>query len=124
MQFPFTKADTISVSGLRGSAASWFCAANQIDRPACCILPDEQMVGGFEQDLSLFTDRLIFTYPGYEIPPYTPLSPDQHTAASRLSTLYHLMESQDPFILIISIEALLRRVMSRVSLQKHAELLM
>lgn len=124
MPFPFTKADTISVSGLRGSAASWFCAANQIDRPTCCILPDEQMVGGFEQDLSLFTDRLIFTYPGYEIPPYTPLSPDQHTAASRLSTLYHLMESKDPFILIISIEALLRRVMGRVSLQKHAELLM
>ncbi len=111
------------VSGLRGSAPAWFCATTKTDQPACCIVADEQMSAGFEQDLALFTSRPILSYPGYEIPPYTPLSPDQHTTAARLSTLYQLMDSSEPFVLVISIEALLRRVMPRAALQEHAELI-
>ncbi len=120
---PFFRDDATVVSGLRGSAAAWFCAAHVTDRPVCCIVPDEQTAAGFEQDLALFTSRPVLVFPGYEIPPYTPLSPDQHTTASRLSTLFQVMESRDPFILVISIEALLRRVMSRKQLQDQAELL-
>lgn len=60
------------VSGLRGSAPAWFCATTKTDQPACCIVADEQMSAGFEQDLALFTSRPILSYPGYEIPPYTP----------------------------------------------------
>lgn len=112
------------ISGLRGSAAAWFCATTAADRPACCIVPDEEMTDGLEADLKLFSDRPIVAFPGYEIPPYTPLSPDQHTTASRLSTLYQLIGSSEPFILVISIEALLRRVMGKNLLQNHAELIM
>ena len=81
------------------------------------------MVQDFEQDLQLFTGVPVLGFPGYEIPPYTPLSPDQRTTAARLSTLYQLTESREPFILAVSIEALLRRVMDRAALLKHAELL-
>lgn len=112
------------ISGLRGSAVAWYCAHAAPDRPVCCIVPDEQMTDGLERDLMLFADRPIITFPGYEIPPYTPLSPDQHTTASRISTLFHLTQRNDPFILVISIEALLRRVMARKVLQDRAELLM
>jgi transcription-repair coupling factor (superfamily II helicase) len=118
-----TSAHTTLVTGLRGSAPAWFCATTEATRPACCIVADEQMSAGFEQDLSLFTSRPILSFPGYEIPPYTPLSPDQHTTAARLSTLYQLMDSSEPFVLVISIEALLRRVMPRPALQEHAELI-
>ena len=87
-------------------------------------MPDEQMTDGLERDLMLFSNRPVISLPGYEIPPYTPLSPDQHTTASRLSTLFHLTQSNDPFILVISIEALLRRVMGKRVLQNQAELIM
>jgi len=112
------------VSGLRGSAISWFAAAHNPDAPTCCIVADEDMIDGFEQDVAQFTGRPTITFPGYEIPPYTPLSPDQRTTASRLGTLFHLLDTREPFILIISVEALVRRVMGRRLLQDHAQLVM
>lgn len=115
---------SLLVSGLRGASPAWYCSTLAETRPLCCILPSEQMVQDFEQDLQLFTGRQVIGYPGYEIPPYTPLSPDQRTTAARLSTLYRLTESSEPFIMAISIEALLRRVMSGAMLLNHAELLM
>ncbi|MBE0584735.1 MAG: transcription-repair coupling factor, partial [Desulfofustis sp.] len=121
---PFIKDSTLLVTGLRGSSPAWYCAQAAADSPVCCILPDEQLSEGFEQDISFFTNLPVIAYPGYEIPAYTPLSPDQHTTAARLSALYHIMESRKPFILAVSIEALLRRVMPRHLLQQHAELLM
>lgn len=121
---PLLKQNAHFVSGLRGSAVAWFCANAAPGRPVCCIVPDEQMTEGLERDLSLFSDRPVITFPGYEIPPYTPLSPDQHTTASRLSTLFHLSQSSNPYMLVISIETLLRRVMTKKVLQDHAELLM
>jgi len=121
---PLLNQDARIISGLRGSAVAWFCATSAPDRPVCCIVPDEQMTDGLERDLMLFADRPVISYPGYEIPPYTPLSPDQHTTASRISTLFHLTQSNDPFILVISIEALLRRVMGKTVLQNQAELIM
>ncbi|MEE4314772.1 MAG: transcription-repair coupling factor [Desulfofustis sp.] len=115
---------TTLVSGLRGSSPAWFSATRSAAQPLCCILPDEQQVAAFEQDLALFTDRPILPFPGYETPPYTPLSPDQQTTAARLSTLYRSLESESSFILVVSIEALLRRVLPKSSLQQRAELLM
>ncbi|MBT8347753.1 MAG: transcription-repair coupling factor, partial [Desulfofustis sp.] len=121
---PLLKQSARLISGLRGSAVGWFCANVVPDRPVCCVVVDEQMIDGLERDLTLFADRPVITFPGYEIPPYTPLSPDQHTTASRLSTLFHLTQSTTPYILVISIEALLRRVMTPKLLQDHAELIM
>ncbi|MEJ2056223.1 MAG: transcription-repair coupling factor [Desulfofustis sp.] len=121
---PLPIESTRLIGGLRGSAISWYVATHNPAAPACCIVADEDMTDGFEQDIALFTDRPIITFPGYEIPPYTPLSPDQRTTASRLATLYHLLDTKEPFILIISIEALLRRIMDRRLLQGHAELVM
>ncbi len=121
---PFIKDSTSLVTGLRGSSPAWYCAQAAADSPVCCILPDEQMIAGFEQDISFFTDLPVIAYPGYEIPAYTPLSPDQRTTAARLSALYQMMESRKSFILAVSIEAFLRRVMPRHLLQQHAELLM
>ena len=121
---PLFSDNTRLIGGLRGSAIPWFLTTHNPDAPACCIVADEDMTDGFEQDVALFTGRPTITFPGYEIPPYTPLSPDQRTTASRLSTLFHLLDTKEPFILIISIETLLRRVMGRRLLQDHAQLVM
>ena len=86
-------------------------------------MPDEHLISVFEQDIGLFTEKQILPYPGHEIPPYTPLSPDQRIAAARLSTLYRLKTGSGG-IMITSIEALLRRVMPAALLTRVAEYLM
>lgn len=112
-----------SVAGVRGASKAWYAAAAAQDGPVCCIVAAEQMVQEFEQDLQLFTTLPVIVYPGYEIPPYTPLSPDQRTTAARLSTLYRLTELARPFILVISVEAILRRVLPKRDLLNQAEYL-
>ncbi|MBL4904236.1 MAG: transcription-repair coupling factor [Desulfocapsa sp.] len=112
------------LSALRGSAKSLLAALQAESQPCCCVVPDEDMVPQVEEDLKLFTSLPVLTYPGYEIPPYTPLSPDQLTTAARLSTLYRLHESSNSFVLVVSAEALMRRTLPGEVLFNHAELLL
>ncbi|TKB24850.1 transcription-repair coupling factor [Desulfopila sp. IMCC35006] len=114
---------SVSVSGLRGASPAWLAANLAEHHTCCCIVPDEHLLSIFEQDLHLFSGRQVLVYPGHEIPPYTPLSPDQLTTASRLSTLYRLKEGSGG-IMVTSIEALLRRIMPAKLLTSVAEYLM
>jgi transcription-repair coupling factor (superfamily II helicase) len=115
--------NTLQLSGLRGSSTAWLCGQLSAHMSCCCILPDEHLVSIFEQDLRLFTDVQVLTYPGYEIPPYTQLSPDQRTTAARLATLYQLRENPNHKIVVTSIEALMRRVVPASVLIASAELI-
>ncbi len=118
-----TETRLLSVSGLRGASPAWLASQLVKQQPCCIILPDEHLIPVFEQDLNLFTGEQILTYPGHEIPPYTPLSPDQRIAATRLSTLYRLKTGSGS-IMITSIEALLRRIMPEAVLTRTAEYLL
>ncbi|MEN8189560.1 MAG: transcription-repair coupling factor [Thermodesulfobacteriota bacterium] len=111
------------LSGLRGASPAMLCAALAEKKRCCCIVADEEQVSILENDLRMFSGIRKLIYPGYEIPPYTPLSPDQHTTAQRLSTLYHLQD-EEPFILVLSQEALMRRVMPKELLMECVELVM
>ena len=113
-----------AVKGLRGAAPAWLSAIVNHKTPCCCIVPDEHLVSIFEQDIQLFTDRQILIYPGHEIPPYTPLSPDPQITATRIATLYLATEHDSDHIIITSIEALLRRVMPDKILRNEVEYLM
>ncbi len=114
---------SVVVSGLRGASPAWLAAAVARHHTCCCIVPDEHLLSIFEQDLNLFTDKQVLLYPGHEIPPYTPLSPDQLTTARRLATLYRLKEGEGA-VMVTSIEALLRRIMPEQMLTSVAEYLM
>ena len=113
-----------SLAALRGSSKALLAALQADSQPCCCIVPDEDMVPQIEEDLKLFTRVPVFTYPGYEIPPYTPLSPDPLTTAARLSTLYRLRETASSFVLVVSAEALMRRTLPGKILFDNAELLL
>ena len=93
-------------------------------RPCCCIVPDEYQVSIFEQDIHLFTSQPVIPYPAYEIPPYTPLSPDGRTTATRISALYRMFTEQQPAVLITSVEAMMRRLLPVATLANQAELLL
>ncbi len=112
-----------SLAALRGSSPALIAALQAGSQPCCCIVPDEDMVALVEEDLKLFTKLPVFTYPGYEIPPYTPLSPDPLTTAARVSTLYGIGETENSFILVVSAEALMRRTLPGKTLSDNAELL-
>ena len=112
------------VTGLRGSSHAWLSAQVASESVCCCIVPDEHLVSLFEEDLHLFTKREVIVYPGYEIPPYTPLSPDQRTTAARLSALFALQEDRIRPLVVTSIEAVMRRVLPRQILADSAELIM
>lgn len=110
------------MQGLRGAAPAWLCSLLATDTTCCCVVSDENLVSTFEQDIRLFSSKPTLTYPGYEIPPYTPLSPDQQTTAARLSCLYRLFENNAPCNLVVSVEALMRRVVPKNILSQHVEL--
>jgi len=114
---------SITVTGLRGASSAWYIANESPERTCCCIVPDEHQISVLEQDIQIFSDRDILTYPSHEIPPYTLLSPDQHISAARLSTLYRLGEKKGS-IVITSVEALLRKTMPKEILTNGVEYLM
>lgn len=115
----------INLAGLQGSSNTVITAllAEKTQRPLLYITPSERLAERAVQDISLFTGLPVIQYPGFDIPPYTPLSPDQTTVAERLHTLYHLHTEDTPLILVASCESLLRRVIPRSTLGSLAELI-
>ncbi len=115
----------VDILGLNTASASLFTSrlAENLEQPCCCILPTDEHVETFAQDISFFTSTPILVYPSFEIPPYTPLAPDPTTVAARLSTLYRLQEQTGPFILLTSAEAILRRVLPKKQFNNRCELL-
>ena len=122
----FTEGRSVNIIGLRGSAAAFYLGrtARFGQRPILCLTPSETAAQHLVQDLALFSDTQVLYFPGHEIPPYTPLSPDSRTVAERLATLFQIHSAEKPFILVMSIEALLRRVLPQPSLANLAELVM
>jgi transcription-repair coupling factor (superfamily II helicase) len=112
-----------TVSGLRGGAKALLAAraARQLQRPLVVITASEEKAAEMEQDLALFTELPVLLYPGFDIPAYTPLSPDPATVAGRISTLYQLLNLDSPCILVIPAEALLRRIIPKGTLNNLAE---
>ncbi|MBU0484726.1 MAG: transcription-repair coupling factor [Proteobacteria bacterium] len=114
----------ISVTGLRGSAPALLVARAAVvqQKPVVVILPNEQQAAQLEQDLAFFSELPVLFFPGYDIPPYTPLSPDPQTVAARISTLYKLLTTDAPSLIIIPADALLRRTIPKNILADLAEL--
>lgn len=113
---------TLQLSGLHGSSPAWLASQFAEKRPCCLVVPDEQLVAPVEQDIRLFTAKRVVSYPAHEIPPYTPLAPDQQTTAQRISALFQIADSREPLIFVTSIEAMMRRVMPKGVLTRTPEL--
>ncbi|GAB4337570.1 MAG: transcription-repair coupling factor [Desulfobulbaceae bacterium] len=130
MQSIFTRlqegSHRIDVCGLRGSGPALFLAraAETLARPVCCIVSSDEQMEVLAQDIPLFTGINVLVYPSFEIPPYTPLSPDPATVCQRLATLYRLQNLTGPAIILTSAEAMLRRILPGTVLSNSCELVM
>ncbi|MBM9615575.1 transcription-repair coupling factor [Desulfobulbus rhabdoformis] len=112
------------INGLHGSSTALLLsrAVEELKTTICCILPADEQLELLAQDLAFFTSSRVLIYPSYEIPPYTPLSPDPATVCQRLATLYQIQEDDTPCILLTSVEAILRRVLPSSALKNNCEL--
>jgi transcription-repair coupling factor (superfamily II helicase) len=112
------------VCGLRGASTALFLAraAAILNRTICCVLPSEEQLEIMAGDLALFTSAEVLIYPSFEIPPYTPLSPDPATVGQRLAALHRLANHSGPCIVLTSAEALLRRILPRAVFGSRSEL--
>lgn len=93
------------------------------NKPVVVIAPTEDYLQTLERDLQLFTKVPVFTFPAYDIAPYMPLSPDGSTISTRLATLFQ-MGNFASYIVIVSVETLLRKIPPVADLGKLAELLL
>jgi transcription-repair coupling factor (superfamily II helicase) len=114
-----------SLSGIKPSATALLAAQTsaRLRRPLLLVTASESQAGQLAQDLALFTDAPVHYYPGYEIPPYSPLSPDPQTTAQRLAVLYRIKTASVPYLMVASCEALLRKVLPAERLTGLAELI-
>ncbi len=114
----------VSICGLHGGSAALFTARLQAEqnRSLCCIVPVDDFLAPLAQDISLFSNVPVITYPAFEIAPYTQLTPDPATVATRLATLSLLQENSRPCIVLTSAEAVLRRIIPRQLLAGRSEL--
>ncbi len=110
----------ISIRGLKGSSPSYLLhwLIKRSDKNFLVVMPDLKKAEEFRDDLNFFLgtekkSREIFLFPPWEIPPFEPLSPHPEIIRKRLTALHKLLEHQNPFIVIASIEALMQRVMPR-----------
>ncbi|MGE4560530.1 MAG: transcription-repair coupling factor, partial [Desulfobulbus sp.] len=112
------------ICGLHGASTALLLsrAVEVLHKTICCILPADEHLELLAQDLAFFSSCRVLIYPSYEIPPYTPLSPDPSTVCQRLATLYQLQDASRPCILLTSAEAVLRRVLPAAALGRHSEL--
>ncbi len=116
----------LDICGLRGSSTALFLArtAAELGCPVCCIVPSDEQMEILAQDIPLFTDIDVLIYPSFEIPPYTPLSPDPATVCQRLATLYRLESLAEPAIILTSAEAAMRCILPLNALTSNCELVM
>ncbi len=111
------------LSGLRGSAPALALARLLAvrRRPVLVVLPDGGTAEAFASDLRFYLGdrdgsgplvRNVHYLPGWEVPPFEPLSPTRETIAARAEGMYHLLQTPDP-VVVTTVEAAAQRVLPR-----------
>ena len=114
----------LDVLGLQSASTALVLtrAVELLKRPLCCLLPSDEQLEILTQDIAFFSGVPVLSYPSYEIPPYTPLSPDPATVCARLATLYRLQDDPNPCLILTSVEAVVRRILPASTLNQRSEL--
>jgi transcription-repair coupling factor (superfamily II helicase) len=115
--------ESIRVAGLRGSAPALALARllGERPRPVLVVAPDAAAAEAFAADLRFFAGdreasgplgRRVHYLPGWEVPPFEPLSPTRDVVAARAEGLYHLLQTPEP-VVVTTVEALGQRCLPR-----------
>ena len=110
----------VRTQNLKGSARGYLLArvARSLEVPLVCVTQDEDEAEKLAHDLGFFLggegDLLhpnVVHMPGDEVLPYDELSPDPTLVSGRLGALFHLNQATRFPALVLSIRALMKRVL-------------
>ncbi len=119
----------IDCSGLVGSEKALLVSRiyKKHGMPVFVILPSQKDAERFMQDLRFFMEdcsEQILYFPSYNLLPFKHLAYHNETAATRISTLFHLIEGSRPAIVVTTAEALIQKIIPRHEISEYAELIM
>ena len=119
----------IDCSGFTGSEKAYLVSKiySRQRTSICVLVPSEKDAEKFIEDLSFFTEGLnppLLFFPPYNILPFKNLSYHNETAAARINTLYRLLNSREPPILVTTAGAMLQKLIPKNKLSDFAELIM
>ncbi len=113
-----------------GSHKAWLAARifHRLNRDLLVVLPDPGQADTFVNDLQFFLpDRKndILLFPGHAILPFKSLSHHRQTSLRRMAVLSKLSAPRTgPYLVVISIDTLLCRLMPKTRLDRYSELVM
>ncbi|HEY0881429.1 MAG TPA: transcription-repair coupling factor, partial [Archangium sp.] len=108
--------------GLTGGARAWVLSrlVRGLETPLVCVTPDEDSADVLARDLAFFLGgegtRLapnVVRLPADEVLPWDELVPDAGVVADRLGALFHLANGTKFQALVLSVRALVRKVIPR-----------
>ncbi len=116
-------------SGLVGSEKAFLVSKiyKKHRMPVFIILSSPKDAERFMQDLRFFMEDFaeqIIYFPPYNLLPFKHLAYHNETAATRISTLFQLIEWSRPPIVVTTAEALIQKIIPRHEISGYAELLM
>ncbi|EAU70086.1 transcription-repair coupling factor [Stigmatella aurantiaca DW4/3-1] len=118
--------------GLHGAARGHVLArlSRTLKAPLVCVAVDEEAADALAGDLAFFLGGngtllapRVLRLPADEVLPYDELSPEPHIVSERLGTLFHLSQGTRFPALVLSLRALLRRVLPVSTMTGLAQLL-
>ena len=123
-----TAGQTIALCGLSDSAAAYAASLmfNQHRRPMVIVVADTRAADQLLDELSLFVEdsrhRVIY-FPPYNLMVFKHVAYHNETAAHRIGTLYQILESQQPPLVVTTVDALLQKLIPKSALSQFGELL-
>ncbi|MDX1387322.1 MAG: CarD family transcriptional regulator, partial [bacterium] len=122
-----TANNSIEFSGLQGSALSYALAQvyAQCRRPLLLIVPTHKEALSLGEELGFFLgqEKDVHIFPPLGILPYYGLSPNVDVVAHRMAFLEQMRHRKEPWIGILSLSSLMRRLPDPALWDRHSEYL-
>ena len=118
----------IECAGFSGSEKAYLIASVFLQQGVDClvIVSSNKQGERLIEDLRFFIGNPhipILFFPSYNILPFKFLSYHNEIAGNRIRVLYQLLEERSPSIVVITVEALLNKIIPRNEISRYAELL-
>jgi len=118
----------VECTGLSKVAGAYLAARlyQELNAPLVVVTASAKEGEQFVDDFCFFSNmsaERIFYFPPYNIMPFKRVSYHNETAARRIRTLYNLIDGHQPPIVVISVDAVLQKLIPRSELCRYAELI-
>jgi transcription-repair coupling factor (superfamily II helicase) len=120
--------EIMELHGLSGTAAAYAAAQvfEQLQRWMVIVVADTRTADTLMDELALFVKdahRRVLYFPPYNLLAFKHMAYHNETAAHRIGTLYQLIESTQPQLVVTTVDALTQKIIPKNELIQFTELL-